>query len=102
MEPTEPPAEPVTIKRDMVVGNRNGVHTRPAALIVRTANKYPKVELLVAKGSEQVNAKSIMGLMMLAAGNGSKLHFIATGASEQVQSLLDELQKLFDSRFNEE
>ena len=56
-----------------------GIHARPAAMIVRITNRY-KCDVFVEKEEEQVNGKSIMGLMMLAAGrNSSKVKFIATG-----------------------
>lgn len=85
--------------RELVVQNKMGIHARPAAMIVRIANKYPGVELEVAKDDERVNGKSIMGLMMLAAGNGSKLEFLASGAD--ARQLLDELAGLFERRFDE-
>lgn len=90
------------LTRELVVQNKMGIHARPAAMIVRIANKYPGVELEVAKDDERVNGKSIMGLMMLAAGNGSKLEFFASGADKATaQHLLDELAGLFERRFDE-
>ncbi len=90
------------LTRELVVQNKMGIHARPAAMIVRIANKYPGVELEVAKDDERVNGKSIMGLMMLAAGNGSKLEFFASGAdTTMAQHLLDELTGLFERRFDE-
>lgn len=78
--------------------NKMGIHARPAAMIVRVANKY-EAEVYVERDSELVNGKSIMGLMMLAAGQGSKLKFIATGnGAEQV---LDDIDELFKSKFSE-
>ena len=64
--------------RELLVQNKMGIHARPAAMIVRVTNKF-KSEVFVEKDEEQVNGKSIMGLMMLAAGKGSKVKFIATG-----------------------
>lgn len=58
------------LTREFTVQNRMGIHTRPAAQIVRLANRYPEVEISVSKDDEVVNGKSIMGLMMLAAGRG--------------------------------
>ena len=91
-----------THSRELIVQNRMGIHARPAAMIVRIANKFPSVNLDVVKGDEQVNGKSIMGLMMLAAGCGSKLNFVATGASADAERMLDDLQALFERRFDEE
>jgi len=87
------------LSKVLKVQNRVGIHARPAAMIVRVSNKYSEVELWVEKDEEQVNGKSIMGLMMLAAGHGSELKFIATG--DQAESLLQELETLFERKFEE-
>jgi phosphocarrier protein len=76
-----------------------GIHTRPAAQIVRLANRYPDVEITVSKDDESVNGKSIMGLMMLAAGLGSKLRFSAKGKDSA--ALLTEMEALFARKFDE-
>lgn len=81
------------------VTNRMGIHARPAAMIVRAANKYHDTEVSVEKDSEQINGKSIMGLMMLAAGYGTQLKFITKGP--YAQKLLDEIKILFDRKFEE-
>lgn len=86
------------IVRELVVKNKMGIHARPAAMIVRLANKYPD-EVYVEKDEEQVNGKSIMGLMMLAAGNGSKLRFTITG--DNAEMMVSELEKLFERKFDE-
>lgn len=91
-----------THTRELVVQNKMGIHARPAAMIVRVANKFPAVGLEVVKDDEQVNGKSIMGLMMLAAGCGAKLKFIAEGPAADAERMLDDLQALFDRRFEEE
>ncbi len=90
-----------THSRELIVQNKMGIHARPAAMIVRIANKFPAVALDVVKDDEQVNGKSIMGLMMLAAGCGSKLNFIATGTPADALRMLDDLQALFERRFDE-
>jgi phosphocarrier protein HPr len=82
----------LTVKNDM------GIHARPAAMIVRIANRY-QADLYVEKDDEVVDGKSIMGLMMLAAGNGSVLHFTAEG--EDSKSVLSDLEALFEGGFNE-
>jgi phosphocarrier protein len=98
MNPTETtPAGPHVVK-ELVVQNKLGIHARPAAMIVRITNKF-KSEVFVEKDEEQVNGKSIMGLMMLAAGKGSKVKFIATG--EDAQQMLAELEQLFARKFDE-
>ena len=87
--------------RELIVQNKMGIHARPAAMIVRIANKFPSVGLDVVKDDEQVNGKSIMGLMMLAAGCGAKLNFIATGDATDAACMLDNLQALFERKFDE-
>jgi phosphocarrier protein HPr len=93
-------ASPTTtpLTRELVVQNKMGIHARPAAMIVRITNRF-RAEVLVEKDEEQVNGKSIMGLMMLAAGKGAKVRFIATGAD--AANLLAELESLFARKFDE-
>ena len=86
--------------RVLSVQNKIGIHARPAAMIVRISNKYPSTELWVEKDGEEVNGKSIMSLMMLAAGKGSELKFIAQGDDSQI--MLDEIEDLFNRKFDEE
>ena len=81
------------------VANQMGVHARPAAMIVRIANKY-EGEIWVEKDGERVNGKSIMGIMMLAAGKGTKLTFHAQ--CEDVDAFCDEITKLFATNFQDE
>lgn len=83
---------------ELVVCNKTGIHARPAAMIVRIANRYP-AEVYVEKDDEQVNGKSIMGLMMLAAGHGSKLRFLANG--EGAEQMLADMEALFERKFDE-
>lgn len=89
-----------TCEMEVTIQNNQGLHARPAAQFVRVAAKYPKVEVTVAKGSLSVNGKSIIGIMMLAAGPGSKLFIRANG--DGAQELLSDLQTLIDNRFGEE
>ncbi len=84
--------------RELLVENKMGIHARPAAMIVRVTNKF-KSDVFVEKDDEQVNGKSIMGLMMLAAAKGSKIKFVATG--EDAEAMLNELQALFSRKFDE-
>jgi phosphocarrier protein len=87
------------IHRVLTVQNKMGIHARPAAMMVRVSNKYSDTDLWVEKDEETVNGKSIMGLMMLAAGNGSKLRFRASGRG--AEELLKEMEALFARRFEE-
>ena len=84
----------------LVVQNKMGIHARPAAMIVRIANTFSG-EVWVEKDGEQVNGKSIMGLMMLAAGKGSKLVVRAEGDAIDAERMLSELVDLFERRFEE-
>lgn len=79
--------------------NKLGVHARPAALFVKTANKFGS-DITVEKDGEQVNGKSIMGLMMLAAGQGSKL--VITAEGHDAETAVHELESLFQRKFDEE
>ena len=83
---------------ELTVSNKMGIHARPAAMIVRVANKY-SAEILGEKDDEQVNGKSSMGLMLLAAGNGSKLKFIASGSD--ADKMLADMNALFERKFEE-
>jgi phosphocarrier protein len=87
------------IVKEIPVVNRLGLHARPAAMFVRIASRH-RCEVWVAKEGEEVNGKSIMGLMMLAAGQGSKLLIRCEGAD--ADKAMDELEELIKSRFNEE
>lgn len=87
-----------TIERLLEVENQMGIHARPAAMIVRITNKFSS-DIFFEKDEEQVNGKSIMGLMMLAAGKGSQIKAIASGSD--ANNLLDELTRLFASKFDE-
>lgn len=86
------------IEKKFVVKSKLGMHARPAALLVRTANKF-KSEVTIQKGKHKVNGKSIMGVMMLAAGPGS--HITVRVAGEDAQEAMDEIVKLFDTNFGE-
>lgn len=88
------------ISRLLTVQNKMGIHARPAAMIVRVSNKYAHCDVWVEKDGERVNGKSIMSLMMLAAGRGSELNFVASG--EDAGAMLDEIEALFNRKFDEE
>ena len=83
----------------LIIENRLGLHARPAAMFVRAASKF-RSEIWVAKEGEEVNGKSIMGLMMLAAGQGSKLQVRCEGPD--AEEAIRELEQLIKSRFNED
>ena len=81
------------------VSNKMGVHARPAAMIVRVASRH-EGDIWVTKEAERVNAKSIMGIMMLAAAKGTKLKFEASGSA--IKILEQEMTELFASKFQDE
>ena len=87
------------VSKTVTVVNKLGIHARPAAVFAKTANRF-KSDVFVEKDGETINAKSIMGLMMLAAGPGSKLLIIASGpdAHDAVKAIED----LIAGKFGEE
>jgi phosphocarrier protein HPr len=87
------------IIKELIIVNKLGIHARPAALFVKTANRFA-CDIFVEKDGEKINGKSIMGLMMLAAGPGSRLIIHAHGA-DAVQALA-ELEALVKRKFDEE
>jgi phosphotransferase system HPr (HPr) family protein len=84
----------------LTIDNALGLHARPAALFVQTANKYPDCEIKVAKDGNVVNGKSIMGLMMLAAAQGTEITIEASG--KDADMALQELAQLVKNKFGEE
>ena len=82
-----------------IIGNKLGLHARPAAMFVKLANTFTS-EIWVKLDDDEVNGKSIMGLMMLAAGSGVKLTICAEG--KDAQQALDELEQLFNRNFEEQ
>jgi phosphocarrier protein HPr len=91
------PTEKVQI--EVTIVNKLGLHARPAAMFVRLANKH-RCEIWVEKDGEEINGKSIMGLMMLAAGQGTRLRLSAEGSD--APQALEGLRTLIESRFDED
>ena len=87
------------VAKDLVVINKLGIHARPAAMFVKIANRF-QAEILVEKDGEKVNGKSIMGLMMLAAGPTSRIRVEASG--EDANEAVQELEALLKRKFDEE
>ena len=92
-------SEELKITKELVVTNKLGIHARPAAMFVKTANRFD-CDIFVEKDGERVNGKSIMGLMMLAAGPGSKLMVYAEG--EDAARAVVELEGLLKRNFDED
>ena len=80
------------------IRNRLGLHARAAAMLVQTANRFD-AEVTVAKDGQVVNGRSIMGVMMLAAEQGSQIDVTTRGP--QAGEALDAIRALVDARFNE-
>jgi phosphocarrier protein HPr len=87
------------IEKEIPIVNRLGLHARPAAMFVRIASRH-RSEVWVSKEGEEINGKSIMGLMMLAAGQGSKLRIRCEGPD--AEKAMEELEELINARFNED
>jgi len=85
--------------KTLTIVNRLGLHARPSAMFVKTAGKF-RADVWVEKDGEKVNGKSIMGLMMLAAGQGSKLHVTAEGSD--ADKVLVELEAIVARKFDED
>jgi phosphocarrier protein len=83
----------------VTVVNKMGLHARPAAQLVKTAAGF-KSDVLIKRDDQVVNGKSIMGVMMLAAGMGTELTIMVTGKDED--EALEAIAKLFESKFSED
>ena len=86
------------VERTVVIKNKQGLHARPAALFVQIANKFDS-DVTVIKGKNKINGKSIMGIMMLEAGSGSKVTIITRG--EDAEAAMAELEALLLSDIEE-
>src|ERR1043166_9280256 len=92
-------ADSQKIEREISIVNRLGLHARPAAMFVRIASRY-RSEIWVSKEGEEVNGKSIMGLMMLAAGKESKLRLRCEGP--YADEAVEDLEALINAKFNQD
>ena len=84
------------VESEVCITTDAGMHARPAAMFVKLASLYP-CDIFVEKEGDQVNGKSIMGLLMLALSSGSKIKIIADGEKEQ--EALDSLTALVENQF---
>jgi phosphocarrier protein len=87
------------IRREFTITNRLGLHARPSAQLTQVASRFA-AEVWISRDDRRVNAKSIMGVMMLAAGQGTVVTVDADGPDEQ--AALDAVGALIDSGFGEE
>ena len=86
------------LKREIKVSNKLGLHARASAKLTQMASKYES-SVWIARNGRRVNAKSIMGVMMLAAGLGSTVELETEGPDEQ--AAIAELEALFNDKFGE-
>lgn len=91
--------EVLEVRDDIIILNRLGLHARPAASLVQTVLPFQSEVHLCVNG-HQVNAKSIMGLLTLAAAQGTKIEVICRG--EDAQAAFDAVRLLIESKFGEE
>ena len=77
-------------KKEIIVENRTGLHARPAAVFVQLANKYES-DITIVKDKQEVNGKSIMGILMLAAEKGARITIIAEG--DDAETAVEELSE---------
>ena len=85
-------------EQDVQILNKNGLHARPAAEIVKAASKF-KSDITIVRDDIEVNGKSIMGVMMLAAEYGSTVMLRATGPD--AEQAIDTLSRLIADKFGE-
>ena len=83
---------------EIVVSNKLGLHARAAAKLTQLAAQFSS-DIFISKGAKRVNAKSIMGVMMLAAGMGTTIRIDANGGDEE--KALSDIQAMFDDKFGE-
>ena len=86
-------------QRRITITNRAGIHARPAAMLVQTANRFAS-DIFFEKDSERINGKSIMGIITLGATYQSDLVIVAEGDDEK--QAVDALAELFEKKFEEE
>ena len=87
------------IKKDVTIINKLGLHARAAAKFVSLASRFES-KLMVSRNDREVNGKSIMGIMMLAASQGTVITLSAEGVDEQ--NAIDALAELINNRFEED
>lgn len=86
------------IQREIEIKNKLGLHARAAAKLVHTAARF-RSDIKVRKGDEEVDGKSILGILLLAAGRGSTILLKADGEDER--DALDAIEKLINAKFDE-
>jgi phosphocarrier protein len=87
------------IEREVTVRNRAGLHTRPASMLVRTASKF-EAEIVLRRDGYEINGKSVIGVMTLAAEQGATLTLLVEGRDEEAAA--EAIADLFEDGFGEE
>jgi phosphocarrier protein len=87
------------MEREYTINNRLGLHARPASLFVKTTSRFSSI-IKIIKGEQEIDGKSIMGLLMLAAGPGTLLKIVADGPDEA--DVFKALDDLFARRFDDD
>ena len=87
------------VEKKIVIKNRAGIHARPAALLVQTANMFDS-QIFIKKDTETINGKSIMGIITLGATYKTELSIIAEGCDEA--AAVEAIARLFENKFQEE
>ena len=98
MSSVAPTKSPVH-RQEVVITNKNGIHARPSSQFVKLASRFT-CDVFIEKDGETINGKSIMGLLMLAAGPGSKLTIVCAG--DKADQALAELVTLVNGKFGED
>jgi phosphocarrier protein HPr len=99
MSAKRPPDDSGSLTKELTILNKLGIHARPASKFVKIANRF-SCEIFVEKGGEKVNGKSIMGLLMLMAGPGTKLIIHAHGPD--AHTAIGEIEELIKRKFDED
>ena len=86
------------LKRELLISNKLGLHARASAKLTKLASEF-SAEIWLSKGARRVNAKSIMGVMMLAAGQGTRVMLEAEGAD--ADRAIESITTLVDDKFGE-
>lgn len=87
------------VEKELIIQNKLGLHARPASQFVQLTNKFSS-DIVLSRGEDEVNGKSIMGVLMLAAAQGASIKIIIRG--EDAEIALKEIEDLINSKFGEE
>jgi phosphocarrier protein len=87
------------VEKTVTIKNRAGIHARPAAVLVQTANRF-SADIFLEKDGDKINGKSIMGILTLAATYNSSIRIIADGSDEE--EAVQTICRLFENKFEEE